>query len=418
MLYTKKISDISYQDVVNFCDKGHQENSILEYKRDFLSFTNEKLSKTIASLANTFGGIIIIGVDAPKGKPIAPFTGFTFDKNMKYEEKIESIVLGNIKEPVFPEVRVCDPENGKTFIVIRVAESHLTPHRVANNSKIYIRTGQSSTPDSEATWDKIEWLTLRRKKSEDLHELLIAEGNRYFVEACKLRGIDIEDNQWYFAILSIGILPLFPQGPLVPYRMLDDIIRKIGVSSRGGESFPYVVYNMDTIQNGIRNLNVSQAVGLGSAHGKDFIYTHLNTYGLYLFKRDIGDLAEEPITKQKIKWTHFYRLSYPTYQALESATKLYQELGYWGSIKIIVELDKALGVGLPNPLREYGGFEATKLYVSRNSLRWEKIVSCAALAETWQDVAKEMIENMAWSLGIREFTRDRVNEHIKEYFRN
>ena len=186
MLHTKRINEIAYQDVVDFCDAAHEEGFILEYKRDFEKLSNEKLAKTVAAFANTYGGVLIMGVNAPKGKPVAPFDGFTVDPAVKYEEKIESVVLSHLKEPVFPEVRVCDPVNGKTFIVVRVAESHLTPHRVAHNTKIYVRTGQSSTPNAEATWDKIEWLTTRRKKSEDFRELLIDESERYFRDGCQL----------------------------------------------------------------------------------------------------------------------------------------------------------------------------------------------------------------------------------------
>jgi predicted HTH transcriptional regulator len=59
-----------YQDVIGFCSEGHSEGFILEYKHDFTSLSNEKLAKSVAASANTYGGILVIGIDAPSGKPM------------------------------------------------------------------------------------------------------------------------------------------------------------------------------------------------------------------------------------------------------------------------------------------------------------------------------------------------------------
>jgi len=58
MIYVKPINEITYDDVKNFIQKKIKENTFLDYKADF----PRKLEKTIAAMANTHGGIIIIGV--------------------------------------------------------------------------------------------------------------------------------------------------------------------------------------------------------------------------------------------------------------------------------------------------------------------------------------------------------------------
>jgi hypothetical protein len=424
MIYSKNINEITYQDVVDFCNEGHQESFILEYKSDFQSLANEKIAKTIASFANTYGGILILGVSAPNGKPIAPFDGFVFDPTAKYEEKIESVVLAHIIEPVFPEIKVCESKAGKTFIVIRVGESNLTPHRVANNSKIYIRTGQSSTPNSEATWDKIEWLALRRKKSEELRETIKIEADRYFYDCCKLRGIRLDDKTHYFANLSIGIIPQFPQEPLVPFRKLDEISRGIIVSDKHQGSFPLGLYRADTVLNGIRKLYVIGEGGRESVHGKPYEYSHINSFGLYLYKRDIGDIYEHPtkaedgsIIQERSKRLYFYRLAFATHQAIASATKFYQQLGYWGSAQIVVELKNALGIRVLSPSRDPDFFDEEDIpFVPSDHLKWESIMSCTILQERLREEAKDIIENMAWSLGMRLFTADKIDKFLEENF--
>ncbi|PIS15926.1 hypothetical protein COT62_01100 [Candidatus Roizmanbacteria bacterium CG09_land_8_20_14_0_10_41_9] len=421
MIYTKPINEITYQDVVDFCNEGHSEGFILEYKRDFTSLPNEKIAKTVAAFANTYGGVLIVGVDAPSGKPVAPFEGFVFDPSMKYEEKIESVVLSHIKEPVFPEVKVCDPVNGKTFIVVRVAESYLTPHRVSDNTKIYVRTGQSSTPNEEAAYDKIEWLIARRKKSEEFRELLIQEGERYFKDACKLWNIRPEDKDPYFAIFSIRITPLFPQNPLIPFKNLDNIENDITVHGR--HSFPPHLYDSDPVQNGIQKLYIMRDNAKEPAHGKAFEYTYLNAFGLYLYKHDIGDVDERIVKKPdgseekiKTKSMNFYYISSILHQFLASAILFYQKLGYWGTVQITVELTNALGVRMVHPLRGviYEGDEV--LLVPSDHLKWEKKVGVHFLKERMRDVVVEIVDAAAWSLGVRYFTEERIRKNLKDNF--
>jgi hypothetical protein len=420
MLYTKRINEVSYKDVVDFCEEGHAEGFILEYKRDFASLSNEKIAKTIAAFANTYGGILIIGINAPNSKPMVPFEGFTFDPSLKYEEKIESIILSHIKEPVFPEVKVCEPVDGKTFIVIRIVESHLTPHRVADNTKIYVRTGQSSTPNVEATWDKIEWLVTRRKKSEEFRDLLIKESERYFKDACKLRGIDPEDKNHYFAIFSIRIIPLFPQEPLIPFRNLENIENDITV--RSGGSFPPNFYNGDLIQNGIRKFHVLRDKESEAAHGKTFEYTHLNTFGLYFYKRDIGDINEQPIRKPdgtegsiKRKGLNFYWIPSILHRFIASAILFYQKLGYWGTVQITMELSNSLGIAMEHPLKGRI-LEDDDLFVPSDHLVWQKAATLPFLRDRTRDVVVEMIDAAAWSLGVRYFTEERIRNYLQEKF--
>ncbi len=404
-----------------FCTEYHSEGFILEYKRDFTSLSNEKLAKTVAAFANAYGGILIVGINAPSGKPVAPFEGFVFDSSLKYEEKIEGVILSHIKEPVFPEVRVCDPVDGKTFVVIRVSESHLTPHRVSDNTKIYVRTGQSSTPNEEASWDKIEWLAARRKKSEEFRELLIQEGVRYFEDACKLRDIKPEDKDTYFAILSIRIIPLFPQEPLIPFKKLDGIENDIMV--RVTSSFPSNLYNCDLIQNGIRKLHVIADTENEAAHGKVFEYTHLNAFGLYFYKRDIGEVNEQTSRKPdgsevkiKRKSLNFYRIPSILYQFLASAILFYQKLGYWGTVQLNMELSNALGVAMAHPLKGRISVNDEDLLVPSDHLTWEKTVTLPFLKERTRDVVVEIVDAAAWSLGVRYLTEERIRQILEINF--
>src|SRR3989339_276494 len=109
MLFTKPIEQISYDDVVLFCEQQISEGINLDYKYDFPN----NLEKTIAAFANTFGGLVIIGVEDKDSKPKLPANGIKYVRGL--QERVIKIILDNISPPIFPEIQVCPPKNDFTF---------------------------------------------------------------------------------------------------------------------------------------------------------------------------------------------------------------------------------------------------------------------------------------------------------------
>jgi len=327
-------------------------------------------------------------------------------------------VLSHIKEPVFPEVKVCEPVSGKTFIVIRVAESHLTPHRVVNNSRIYIRTGQSSTPNAEATWDKIEWLASRRKKSEELREFLIKEAETYHQEAFQKLGINVLGSN-YFAILTLRILPLFPQDPMIKYKELENIEEVIRVK-HSIYSFPEIPYPFESVQNGVQKLlftkiNYQQRPVEGDA----FKYIHLNSFGLYLYKEAVGQLNEQKNDKGKVapeeRRLDYYLILIRMHQYLQSAFQYFKKLGYWGTLLFQTELFNVLGINMRHPL-DSGRGDYKVLSLSRSNLKWERQFSAVKLESDVVDITAEIMADVAWSLGARFMTEKLIKDYIYKNF--
>jgi predicted HTH transcriptional regulator len=166
MIYTKPANDIGWDDVDSFCQEGIPEGAHLDYKRDFPS----NLEKTIAAMANTLGGVILIGVEEDdESKPKLPLRGVKFQKGLS--ERVTSIILSNVTPPVFPDIAVCRNSDGdKAVVVIRVPQSHQTPHAINRNTQVYLRTGNRNSPEDLARIDEIEWLREHRRKSEDLRD--------------------------------------------------------------------------------------------------------------------------------------------------------------------------------------------------------------------------------------------------------
>ena len=416
MLYTKQIDQITYEDVVTFCGEGTREGFNLDYKRE-LPTNNETLAKWIAAFANTYGGLLIIGINANDGLPEEPFQGFDFDENISYDEKILSVILSYIHQPVFPEVKVCDPVDGKSFIVIRIAESELTPHRIGDRVRIYIRTGEISNPIDEANWEKLEWLKLRRKNSIELRKSLIEESDESFKQAIyNKHGISLIDTIGieHPCVLSLKILPLFPGNSLVGFTELMDVDRFIQLS--GGKAvndFPNVKGHFEPIKNGVQNLNYQKSIPSppissqplfhsGNMNDK-FIYVLLNNLGLYVYKDKLGYVDDENYIFDFFSMVQYLCLF------LKSSTKFFFFFFYWRSVYLQVELNNLSDFSILNPSLSSA---SSITPIPTNNLKWERKLTMKELETNRLDIDVELISDISWSLGLNNFNNEQVRDFL------
>src|SRR5712692_4465572 len=94
------IDKIDFSAVDAFCRSGVRESVQLDFKKDFPA----RLNKTITAFANTFGGMILIGVDeTPTGEPVIPICGVPLVPGLR--ERVIQIGLDAVYPPVIPEVK-------------------------------------------------------------------------------------------------------------------------------------------------------------------------------------------------------------------------------------------------------------------------------------------------------------------------
>lgn len=121
------------------------EGLYMEYKEDF----PHNLAKIVASFANTFGGWILIGVDArnPQNMPLA-FPGIELVGGPK--ERLRHICRDGINPvPLFTSKIVELPESpGRGVLVARIEESSYPPH-ITRDGRIYRRNSEGSDPVPE-----------------------------------------------------------------------------------------------------------------------------------------------------------------------------------------------------------------------------------------------------------------------------
>ena len=175
-LYTQRVADITWAAVEAFCQTRTTENAYLDYKVDFPT----DLAKTVSAIANTFGGLVLIGVaEDNQSRPVLPITGISLQRGL--EERVLNTLIDSVTPPIIPEIAVCQNDEGdRGIIVIRVAQSTYAPHALNANTRVYLRTGKRSSPEELADLERIRWLTDHRKTAEQLRETLLTRASDRF----------------------------------------------------------------------------------------------------------------------------------------------------------------------------------------------------------------------------------------------
>lgn len=320
MLYQKQIDQITWDDIVAFCVEGIPENTTLDYK---VEFPND-LSKLISAFANTLGGIILIGIQEDLyNKPVSPISGIKFVDGLS--EKVTNISVSNITPPIIPEVQICPNEDGsKAIIVIRVHQSHETPHAITNNTRVYVRVNDTTNPIKQADLTQVSWLENKRNKSVGLRERLVQRADKRFNDCCGVQ-YNSDSSEEIFGLLTISLCPMFPKDELMSPPDLNikyQDFRVLNYPDHLAFPFPDVLHGV-LAQEGIINHNQEDAPGR---------YTELSGFGLYFYRQVIQRTTNN--TYYMPRDEIIARIA----QFIDSARLFYEVLGYFGVLNFNVNL--------------------------------------------------------------------------------
>jgi hypothetical protein len=400
MIFTKPIEDISYQDVIDFCGQGQRETIHLDYKKEI----SQSLVKTIAAMANTWGGVIVIGVDEQDSAPKLPVEGMPYLEHLR--ERVNNLILSNITPPVFPEIQICSSQDNRfTFVVIRVPQSHLTPHAIRGNTQVYVRTDTSNEPEELATLDRIQWLVDRRKRSEELKLSFLRRADERFNMLCKRNGVTLTYGDTTFSM-----------GPLFPFELLRDpkslrreILEKIHVAACGA-TLPTLVHRVEfqAVQDGTYGFFVNERTHY-------VCYEELNQYGFFYHREDIVQTERDEEGKE----THFaylHSLMSHLDLFLESMAKLYANLGYWGTLELRIALKKLDAVGFRDLPAPQGYYKIDNLVSSPvdSSLEFRKTLQSRELVEERVRLVQDLLLEIGWAVGFSHLNPETVLKLLKE----
>jgi hypothetical protein len=397
-MFTLKLEDVNFDKIKSFCEEQNSEGETIEYKGDFPS----DLEKSISAMANTYGGIILIGVEANQttNTPILPVKGRELTKGL--EEKITSICLRKIYHPYFPLVKVCPFKNeegqDKCVVFIRVYESDQAPHAINDNTDVYLRIRSQNEPIKKfalrkATLEEVEWLKNRRQKAVENREALMQRADQRFLsmpfDPVDRMHIATTKKDLHSSYRKVSIIPLFPNKPLFEYSELSklrDTFHNPGdrvfwldepISSSGSLCFPYVVKSNSLVPDW-------------------FNYSEFNIYGLVYNKHGLWENAD-PETRKLFDVSYFLK---QIYRVVTVGKAIYEKTGFFGSTLIVVQVGEILG-------RSVGLID---IRLKRMSDRWcdnkiepniriTKICSFAELHENLDTLLVEICKEFLWCCG-------------------
>ena len=381
MLFDKPFHHLTFEDVVQFCKKRIPEGKQLDYKY-LLPKNHEKFAKVIASFANALGGIIIIGVQDDKNdQPRPPFSGIPYHEKLR--NTIEDIIQAYIDPVVFVDVNICVNKSGdKMFVLIQIPQSNLTPHLVGKLKRAYIRTGQSSRPETIVHPEKLPWLLDHRKKSERLRHILYDKAESHFENYLKTRGASSGDQ----VVGTLSILPFYPDEPLTNYKNLPAIIAHASTRATYGVM----------ADPALPLLSVQDGAAVISNKRNLYKMTEFNAYGLLMNKQIIS--AEEQVNGHLASTIRLETLAQNMVLFFLTARKFLEKLNAGGSLYFRLKMNntRARRVLLGNQ-------QATVL---EDYLRMDRTLSLNDLQADLPRLLAKLLHETAWSLGLQLSTEE------------
>jgi hypothetical protein len=218
-MFGTDLQHLEFSEIVSFLETGVREGVALEFKKDFPSH----LEKTLASLANTYGGFVLIGVDeTSSGAAVLPIAGVELRPGLR--ERVLQKALEAVYPPLLPEVRVfefaSDPglaNPDRALVLVRVIESDEAPHAIDNRTVVYLRNDNISARFLRtASVAEIEWLSNRRAASIGLKEVLFRKAmERAENVRARRRNRNQKQHYWREGVMTFRLSPAFPRQSLM-----------------------------------------------------------------------------------------------------------------------------------------------------------------------------------------------------------
>jgi Putative DNA-binding domain len=136
-MLSKRIDQLTVQDLEDLVNTHQSENQRLEFKREINVETKEEKKeflRDLCALANTQGGYYIIGIEEDKGEATV-LSGVDLLDADKYKLRLDQIIRENLEPRLLGlQIKHFELSSGKFAVVIFVPRSSFPPHRYRDDT--------------------------------------------------------------------------------------------------------------------------------------------------------------------------------------------------------------------------------------------------------------------------------------------
>jgi hypothetical protein len=343
----------------------------------------------LSSFANSYGGILIVGVSAPASVPLAPFEGIVFP------EREPGLTVQNIcRDDIFPEIPlytsfVSSRIQGKAFLVAQVNESPKAPHAIEHSTQVYIRTGDSSNPTALADMGMIERLLLRRREVLGRWEDFYAES--FFL--AERAGLTLNVPR-----LELRVGPLYPTEVLITREKVSEFL---------GDSVLQHSFGFED-----RALRHPQGAIL-SRNDHTAMYLNIGELGTIHYLEPLLSMSQ-PIPGEGPVVYPFWWITHPVLRIIDVASALMNRHGVSCNLRVEARLENVPRV--PFTL-SWNKNPPTTLPVSTLSATVPASASYSSdrLGERIEDVTVELLYQLRWPFGKdKPHTREQIQPFVAQ----
>ena len=263
------------------------------------------------------------------------------------------------------------------FVLIQIPQSNLTPHLVGKLKRAYIRTGQSSRPETIVHPEKLPWLLDHRKKSERLRHILYDKAESHFENYLKTRTASTEGE----VVCTLSILPYYPDEPLVSYKKLPELIKQVSTHAAYG-----VMANpelpLQPVQDGAAVISNQKDV---------YKMTEFNAYGLIMNKQIVS--STEHVNGHPSSTLRMENLAQNVVLFLVTAQKFLEKINAGGSLYFRLKMNNTRARRVL-----FGTNQATVL---EDYLRMDRAHTLNDLQTKLPEILTTLLHETAWSLGLQ-----------------
>ncbi|MGO9094634.1 MAG: helix-turn-helix domain-containing protein [Bryobacteraceae bacterium] len=328
------------RDVRSLIKAGQREGPMLDYKSDVSDKDN--WPETAAAFANTFGGLVIFGVEAKRDQP-RRLTGFD-PRSVEIKTRLVSTLLSRIQPRPDLQVRVVtlDTDPTREVAVLRVSEGSHPPymHSKGEEHRVYTRVGAQK---AEADYLQLSALFEKRGWAESQAAALLTgpAGSQSWLYVTEPGSVVLSRN-WYKFVLAPDDDRAARRLTIEVERQFEHCIERVYEAS--GHEMPV-----------IRDVGATCFRGTGSGGEQRFT---VNANGC------LGFVTHACIKLGDGRFFVLSRLCRDVVRFLVLAAAFYEKSRYYGSSLLDVSLaipDEAPLLGLDSgdsrPLPDSGSFE-------------------------------------------------------------